>query len=74
MTKHTAMIFLGILVALVPILGFPSFVNTTVLVLSGLGIAILAYLSSVVYCSNCKKLIEDAEKAIPDEGSTTQQP
>jgi hypothetical protein len=37
----------------------------TLLVLSGLGIAILAYLSSVVYCSNCKKLIEDAEQALP---------
>ena len=66
MNKHTAMIFLGIVVAVIPILGFPSFVRTTILVLSGLGIAILAYLSSVIYCSNCKKLIADAEQAIPE--------
>ena len=66
MTKHTAIIFLGILVALMPLLGFPSFVRDVIIILSGAGIAVLAYLSSVVYCSNCKKLIDDAEKIIPE--------
>lgn len=66
MTKHTAIIFLGILVALMPLLGFPSFVRDVIIILSGIGIAVLAYLSSVVYCSNCKKLIDDAEKIIPE--------
>lgn len=66
MTKHTAMIFLGILVAIMPMLGFPPLFRDLILVFSGLGIAVLAYLSSVVYCSNCKKLIEEAEQALPD--------
>lgn len=65
MTKHTAMIFLGILVVVVALGGFPVWVRTTLLVVSGLGISTLAYLSSVVYCSNCKKLIDDAEQALP---------
>jgi len=73
MTKHTAMVFLGILVAVLPLLGFPAWMRTTLIVSSGLGIAILAYLSSVTYCSNCKKLIEDAEQALPvsDEENST---
>lgn len=66
MTKHTAMIFLGILVALMPILGFPPFARDIVIMLGGLGIAVLAYLSSVVYCSNCKRLMEEAERIIPE--------
>ncbi|OHA80144.1 MAG: hypothetical protein A2747_00770 [Candidatus Yonathbacteria bacterium RIFCSPHIGHO2_01_FULL_44_41] len=65
MTKHTAMVFLGILVAALPLLGFPGWLRTTLIVSSGLGIAVLAYLSSVAYCSNCKKLIKDAEQALP---------
>jgi hypothetical protein len=65
MTKHTAIIFLSILVIIVAVGGFPSWLRTSLVVLSALGIAVLAYLSSVVYCSNCKKLIEDAEQALP---------
>lgn len=65
MSKHTTMIFLGILVAVMPVLGFPSWFRTGAVVISGLTIAVLAYLSSVVYCSNCKKLIQNAENAIP---------
>ncbi len=57
MNKHTAIIFLGILVIVLSVLGFPSWVRTILIVLVGAGIVILAYLSSVVYCSNCKKLI-----------------
>jgi hypothetical protein len=65
MTKHTAIIFLSILIIIVAVGGFPSWLRTIFLVLSALGVAILAYLSSVLYCSNCKKLIEDAENALP---------
>lgn len=65
MTKHTAIIFLGVLVIVTALGGFPSWLRTTILVVSGLGISILSYLSSVMYCSNCKKLIEDAELALP---------
>ncbi len=64
MTKHTAMIFLGILVMVLPVLGFPSWARTIFIVLSGLGIAVLAYLTSVTYCSNCKKLISDADNVL----------
>ncbi len=60
------MIFLGVLVMALPLLGFPPGVRTTLLVISGLVISVLAYLSSVVYCSNCKKLIEEADKAFAD--------
>lgn len=65
MTKHTAIIFLGVLVIVTALGGFPSWLRTMILVVSGLGISILSYLSSVIYCSNCKKLIEDAELALP---------
>lgn len=65
MTKHTAMIFLGILVVILALGGFPVWARTTLLVASGLGVSALAYLSSVLYCSNCKKLIDDAEQALP---------
>ncbi len=62
MTKHTAMIFLGVLVMVLPILGFPSWARTIFIILSGLVISVLAYLTSVTYCSNCKKLISDVER------------
>lgn len=74
MTKHTAIIFLGIFVIFVALGGFPGWARTTLLVLSGLGITVTAYFSSVVYCSNCKKLVDDAEHALdmpePSEGET----
>lgn len=64
MTKHTAMIFLSVLVVALPVSGLPRSILTIVLVLVGTLIAVLAYLSSVVYCSNCKKLIDEAEHAL----------
>ena len=67
MTKNTAVIFLGVLVAVLPALGFPSWIRTIFFVLSGLSIAVLAYLSSVVYCSNCEKLIEEADRALAEQ-------
>ena len=71
------MIFLGALVMVLPILGFPMWMRTTLIVLSGLGIVTLAYLSSVTYCSNCKKLIDDAEQALsspsPDDKADSSQ-
>lgn len=73
MTKHTVIIFLGALVIAVAVGGFPLWARTTILVLSGIGIVVLAYLSSVVYCSNCKKLIEDAEQALPSSEVTPPQ-
>lgn len=63
MTKHTAIIILAIIVIITAIGGFPSPFRTAILALSGLGISVLAYLSSVVYCSNCRKLIDEAEES-----------
>lgn len=65
MTKHAAMTVLGGLVVVVAVGGFPETIETILLVLGGVAIAVLAYLSSVVYCSNCSKLIEEAEQALP---------
>lgn len=62
MTKHTAIIFLGILIIIFSVLGIPSWVRTMLIIFAGAGIVILAYLSSVVYCSNCKKLITMSEE------------
>lgn len=65
MTKHTVMTILGVAVVVVAIGGFPAWARTSLLVIGGVAISVLSYLSSVVYCSNCKKLIEDAERAFP---------
>ena len=69
MTKHTVIILLGIVIAILPVLGFPPFFRNLLFVVFGLSIASLAYLSSVVYCANCKKLIDEAGQALsfPDE-------
>lgn len=63
MTKHTAIILLAIIIIIAGIGGFQSPARTTILVLCGAGISVLAYLSSVLYCSNCKKLIDEADQA-----------
>ena len=65
MTKHTAMILLGIAVAILPVLGFPAFFRDFLFIVFGLAIASLSYLSSVLYCANCRKLIDEAEQALP---------
>lgn len=74
MSKHTAMVFLGILVALLPVLGFPPSVRDVLIFVSGITIAVLAYLSSVVYCSNCKKLIEEADQVLEQDGPEEKRP
>lgn len=65
MTKYAVMTILGVAVVVVAIGGFPSWAHKSLLVVFGITISVLSYLSSVVYCSNCKKLIEDAEQAFP---------
>jgi hypothetical protein len=64
MSKHTALIFLGILVIALAMSGLPPLLRTVFLAMSGLGVVVLGYLSSVVYCSNCKKLIDEADQAL----------
>ncbi len=65
MTKHAVMTILGVAIVVVAVGGFPAWVRTTLLVAGGLAISVLSYLSSVVYCSNCKKLIDNAEQTLP---------
>jgi len=72
MTKNTTIIFLGVLVAVLPALGFPTWMRTILFVAIGLGIAVLAYLSSVVYCSNCEKLIDEADRALDEQEEVDQ--
>ena len=67
MSKHAAIIFLAIFTAVLPFLGFPGWFRTALFVVSGLSIATLAYFSSVIYCSNCKKLIDDAGRALDEK-------
>lgn len=71
MSKHTILIFLGIFVIMLALAGLPAWVRTTLLILSGLGVAVLGYLSSVVYCSNCKKLIDEADQALSASSEDT---
>lgn len=74
MTKQTVIILLSVLLIITALGGFPSWLRTTLLVLTGVAIATLAYLSSVVYCSNCKKLIDEAEQALPVNNDNTPTP
>lgn len=71
MTKHTAIILLGIAVAILPVLGFPAFFRDFLFVVFGLAIASLSYLSSVLYCANCRKLIDEADQALSGDETPT---
>lgn len=65
MTKQTIITLISIGLIVVVLGGFPAWARTSLIVMGAVAIAILSYLSSVVYCSNCKKLIDDAEQALP---------
>jgi hypothetical protein len=67
MSKRAAVIFLAVLVAVLPFLGFPGVVRTALFVVSGFIIAAITYFSSVTYCSNCKKLINAADRVFEEE-------
>jgi hypothetical protein len=70
MPKHSTIIGLGILIALMPFLGFPPIVKDIFYVIAGLVVAIIAYFSNIQYCNNCHKIIENGKNSIPN----TQQP
>ncbi len=72
MSKHTLIIFLGIFIVIVALGGFPAWARTTLLVLSGIAVIVFAYLSSVVYCSNCKKLIDEADQVLPVSSASSE--
>lgn len=58
MPKYSTLIGLGILIAVMPLLGFPLVVKDIFLVIIGLAIAVIAYFSNVQYCNNCRRIIE----------------
>ncbi|GMQ95493.1 MAG: hypothetical protein BMS9Abin13_610 [Patescibacteria group bacterium] len=58
MSKKSITIILGILIALMPFLGFPGSAESVFFVLAGLLIAALAYFSSTEYCAECKRVVD----------------
>lgn len=64
MSKHSTIIILGILLALMPFLGFPIFYKDIFFVVLGLSIAMLAYFSNIQYCNNCNRLVENGKRGI----------
>ena len=63
MSKHSAIIGLGILVAVMPFLGFPPAFKDIFYTLAGLAISVVAYFTNIQYCNNCHKLIENGKKS-----------
>lgn len=55
--RISVMVFLGIFVAVVPLLGLPLWVKTILEGIFGITIAVVSYFSSIVYCVNCKKAV-----------------
>lgn len=73
MSKNSAIIGLGILVAILPFSGFPIATKEIIFIVAGLIIAIIGYFSNVQYCANCKRVIENGHYgngrgAPPDSG------
>lgn len=64
MSKHSTIIGLGILVALMPFLGFPLIVKDIFFVIIGLTVAVIAYFSNIQYCNNCNQLVENGKHGI----------
>lgn len=59
MSKNSAIIGLGVLVAILPFSGFPIAVKEVIFIVAGLIIAVIGYFSNVQYCANCKRVIEN---------------
>ncbi len=64
MSKYSTIIGLGILVALMPFLGFPPVVKDVFFVVIGLAVAVIAYFSNIQYCNNCNQLIENGKHGV----------
>lgn len=64
MSKYSTIIGLGILVALMPFLGFPLIVKDVFFVIIGLAVAVIAYFSNIQYCNNCNRLVENGKHGI----------
>ncbi len=64
MSKYSTIIGLGILVALMPFLGFPLIVKDIFFVIIGLTVAVIAYFSNIQYCNNCNQLIENGKHGV----------
>lgn len=64
MSKNTTIVSLGILLAIMPFLGFPAGIKDILFIFLGLIIAIIGYFSNVRYCNNCNQLIENGKHGI----------
>ena len=64
MSKYSTIIGLGILVAIMPFLGFPLVVKDVFFVIIGLAVAVIAYFSNIQYCNNCNQLVENGKHGI----------
>lgn len=67
MNKRTTIITLGILVALMPFLGFPGTAKTIFFVLAGIAIALIAYVGEIG-CDTCRaEEKESSAVSVPQE-------
>ncbi|MCK5027261.1 MAG: hypothetical protein KAS07_02485 [Candidatus Pacebacteria bacterium] len=64
MTKKTTAIFLSVLVAVMPFLGFPTQFKTYFFLVSGLLLAGLIELISIQYCKECRGLLSHNEEML----------
>jgi len=71
MSKYSTIIGLGILVALMPFLGFPLIVKDIFFVIIGLAVAVIAYFSNIQYCNNCNQLVENGKHGITENKRPT---
>lgn len=71
MSKYSTIIGLGILVALMPFLGFPLIVKDVFFVIIGLSVAVIAYFSNIQYCNNCNQLVENGKHGIMENKRPT---
>lgn len=68
MSKYSIIIGLGILIALMPFLGFPPIVKDIFFVIMGLAVAVIAYFSNIQYCNNCNQLVENGKRGVAGTG------
>jgi len=55
MSKRTTFIVLGIIIAIMPLLGFPGSLKDIFYHLLGGAVVLFAYFSDILYCKNCEK-------------------
>jgi hypothetical protein len=64
MTKKTIAIFISLLVAVMPFLGFPESFDKYFYLVSGVALAALIELVSIHYCATCDALANEEEQVL----------